>query len=196
MKNKLLFISALFIYFFIVIYKSFKKVENFNVIIPSFLELKRSDNMGDGLFAKEKIDAYSSIGVYRGNIISDSELNHKIKILPITQKYAFNVGPNKNVDAIDYNGNLKKECYLAKVNEPPKGTMENLIALKSKNSKIYFVSIKDILPGEQLFVSYGDKYERDYTTNEKMTYPHWIVDAIDNIIKKYPNLQKPDIKFV
>lgn len=219
MKKSFYFFLA--IYIAIVIFKAFKpKKQNKNIIsnfqneniikniiktndtsiknknIPEFLELKKVPNMGEGLFARTNIKAASSIGEYFGNLINNTDLNKKIKLFPNVQRYAFNVSPDKNIDVTDENGNLFENCYLTKVNEPPKGVMENIIAFRSNNDKIYFITIKDIMPGEQLYISYGKKYERNYETNTNMKYPGWIVKIIDDILIKYPNLIKPEIKFV
>lgn len=140
--------------------------------IPNKLELKTSTipNAGRGIFAKELIIANTSLGEYTGKWVSKDEFE---KFSDDLKQKGFEYGWEVN----DYRGNKNRPKgiklkdgitigyidareetdgnYLRFINHS--STNDNVRAFQVKD-KIYYLTTRDIQPGEELFVDYGPQF--------------------------------------
>lgn len=117
------------------------------------LELKKSKirNAGIGCFSKTIIPAGTMIGPYNGRYMKLIERN---KVRDGT--YIWKINNDLFVDGKKF----KKNNPLRYVNGAKTALQKSKINCEVKfiNSKVYYMTIRDILPNEELIISYGDHY--------------------------------------
>jgi hypothetical protein len=122
------------------------------------LELRKSKirNAGIGCFSKTIIPAGTIIGPYFGKYMT---LKQRNRVADGT--YIWKIHDNLFVDA----KNFKKNNPLRYVNgakTPLQKSRINcevkFIGSNPKNLKVYYMTTKNILPDEELIISYGNKY--------------------------------------
>lgn len=115
--------------------------------LDSFV-VKRSPGRGRGLFARVKIWKGETIGYYTGEILRDWHSNrepHRSSryLMWICKNYWINgVGPRSN--------------YTRYINHSDRPNAELIVSTRWKTARI--ASLRTILPGEEIFYSYGDEY--------------------------------------
>jgi hypothetical protein len=139
---------------------------------------------GKGLFANKDIEAKTVLGEFLGSVMA----KEKFELLPESLRrkidaYAFSVqgvyrpAQGYVLDPTDANGNYTPvpENVLPACNEPPPGAMPNVETCFSMPSdprtevtslaqSVVFRTTVDVKEGEELFVSYGKRYDRSYHT--------------------------------
>ena len=134
------------------------------------IEVVKKPIVGRCVVATEDISDFELLGAYRGNIITDEQYEEKIDKFPNCSRYGWDFH-GYVLDPTDENGEIPDDTdnVLALVNEPYYENEINVLPLISRNN-IWIVSIKEIKKGEELFMSYGDEYERDYETELEKTH--------------------------
>ncbi|CAC5383651.1 PRDM7_9 [Mytilus coruscus] len=123
--------------------------------LPDGLSVKESriPNAGLGVFADKTFPSRSKFGPYQGEITKDAEKAHHTG-------YAWQIyldgAPNHFIDALD----KSKSNWMRYVNCARNEDEQNLIAYQYKGD-IYYRSFKDIEPGNELLVWYGQDYGKD-----------------------------------
>jgi len=122
------------------------------------LEINKSKlrNAGMGAFAKTLIPAGTLIGPYDGKYM-DLKQRNRIK----DGTYIWKIHDNLFVDAkafkknnpLRYVNGAKTRNQKSKINCEVK-----FLGPDYKNMKVYYMTIKDVLPGEELIISYGNQY--------------------------------------
>lgn len=124
----------------------------------SLLELKKSKirNAGLGCFAKTVIPAGTLIGPYDGKYMTLKQRN-RVR----DGAYIWKITDDLYVDA----RNFKKNNPLRYVNGAKTPLQKSKINCEVKffgpnpsSMKVYYMTTKNILPGQELIVSYGDSY--------------------------------------
>ena len=115
------------------------------------LEVKASDipHAGQGLFAKKAIRANTVIGNYLGKKMKSQEYQ-KLEI----KAYVWGLSSGKYVDGFD----LKKSNLLRFANDCYTAPEKNNLEALERDDKIYYVTKRDIFPGEELLIGYGERY--------------------------------------
>lgn len=122
------------------------------------LELKKSKirNAGLGIFAKTMIPRGTIIGPYHGRYMNLKQRN-RVK----DGTYIWKIHDDLFVDAKKY----KKNNPLRYVNGAKTKLQKEKINCAVKflgtdpyHMKVYYITTKNILPGEELIISYGDTY--------------------------------------
>ncbi|CAG2195485.1 PRDM7_9 [Mytilus edulis] len=123
--------------------------------LPDGLSVKESriPNAGLGVFADKTFQSRCKFGPYQGEITRDAEIAHYTG-------YAWQIyldgDPNHFIDALD----KSKSNWMRYVNCARNEDEQNLIAYQYKGD-IYYRSFKDIEPGNELLVWYGQDYGKD-----------------------------------
>lgn len=122
------------------------------------LELKKSKirNAGIGCFAKTTIPAGTLIGPYYGEYM---DLKKRSKLTDGT--YIWKIHDNLFVDAkkfkrnnpLRYVNGAKTKVQKSKINCDVK-----FLGPSHNSLKVYYMTTTNILPGEELIISYGNKY--------------------------------------
>lgn len=122
------------------------------------LELKKSKirNAGIGCFAKTTITAGTVIGPYHGKYLT---LKQRNRVRDGT--YIWKINENLFVDAKNYKLNnplryvngAKTKLQQKKINCEVK-----FMGTDPLNMKVYYMATRNILPGEELIISYGNLY--------------------------------------
>lgn len=119
--------------------------------IPSFfhqsayqLEIKPSQisGAGSGVYTQESISKGSYIDAYTGTYYR----------YPMSA-YFVEVRPEYGIDAGNY-----PRCYMAMMNDVFQSSFEVNCEFRVTDDKVSVYAIRDIVKGEELFVSYGDSY--------------------------------------
>lgn len=122
------------------------------------LELKKSKirNAGIGVFAKTVIPSSTLMGPYKGEYLNLKKRNERKD-----GTYIWKIHDNLYVDAKKF----KKNNLLRYVNGAKTNIQKSKINCEVKfigpsinKLKVYYIAIKDILPGEELIISYGNNY--------------------------------------
>lgn len=122
------------------------------------LELKKSKIRGAGIgcFAKTIIPAGTILGPYHGKYLTMRQRN-RVK----DGTYIWKINEDLYVDA----KNFKKNNPLRYVNGAKTKLQQSKINCEVKffgaspsTMKVYYMTTRDILPGEELIISYGDTY--------------------------------------
>jgi hypothetical protein len=105
-----------------------------------------------GAFAKKRLRKGLVLGKYRGRMLGKAE--YEAKYAPgDPARYTLEVRPNLFIDAED-----PREASFARfINDPGPNSRPNCAFHRSKDSVIV-QTLRDILPGEELFVNYGSQY--------------------------------------
>ncbi|XP_071148205.1 histone-lysine N-methyltransferase PRDM9-like [Mytilus edulis] len=123
--------------------------------LPDGLSVKESriPNAGLGVFADKTFQSRCKFGPYQGEITRDAEIAHYTG-------YAWQIyldgDPIHFIDALD----RSKSNWMRYVNCARNEDEQNLIAYQYKGD-IYYRSFKDIEPGNELLVWYGQDYGKD-----------------------------------
>lgn len=122
------------------------------------LELKKSKirNAGRGCFAKTLIPAGTLIGPYHGRYMTLGERN-RVK----NGAYIWKINENRYVDAAKFDKNnplrfvngAKTEIQKSKIN-----CIVKFIGSRPDDEKVYYMTTRDIHPGDELLISYGSTY--------------------------------------
>lgn len=117
------------------------------------LELKKSKirNAGIGCFARTIIPAGTLMGPYYGKYMT---LKERGRVMDGT--YIWKINDNLFVDAKKF----KKNNPLRYANGAKTKLQKTKINTEVKfiGSKVYYMATRDILPGEEIIISYGDNY--------------------------------------
>jgi hypothetical protein len=122
------------------------------------LEIKKSKirNAGMGCFAKTTIPAGTLLGPYKGRYM---DLKQRNRVLDGT--YIWKIHDNLFIDGKHF----KKNNPLRYVNGAKTKVQKQNINCEVKfigpdyqNLNIYYMTTKNILPGEELLICYGNKY--------------------------------------
>ena len=153
-------------------------------------------NAGLGLFATSKIPKDTIIGTYPGVVRPlERYVNEKLQPYPHSAQYIWRFSDNRMViDPTDQIGLLndfcmggtsdwfgsylifqtllkdlfKKDTMLARVNEPPPMSDCNIYVVEDvKQRKVTFLTSRDIVSGEELFLDYGKTYDRTMYAKSK-----------------------------
>jgi len=184
-----------------------KNDDSDNEFIPSsideIVEVKKStiDNSGRGLFAKIFIPKYAVLGFYFGVPMTEWEFDSLKEGKGLSSNYSIRY--RKTVlDATDDNGqpywnNPKIFCPFHFMNENINGKPNVEFREGNKVNQVLIVAISNILPGEEIFVDYGNEVDRTGWGSEKFNnYAENFSDGNPNAIKnikdnKNNNLTKP-----
>ena len=108
------------------------------------LEIKQSqiNGAGMGVYTLDFIPNHSFIDYYIGDFCK----------YPLS-KYFIEIDHNFGIDAGQF-----PRCYMAMINDSYQTTYTNACEFLIENKTVSVYSIRDIQPGEELFISYGDQY--------------------------------------
>lgn len=122
------------------------------------LELKKSKirNAGVGCFAKTTIPAGTLLGPYHGKYLTLKQRN-RVK----DGTYIWKINDDLFVDAkhfkegnpLRYVNGAKTRLQKSKINCEVK-----FLGFRPEKLKVYYLTTKDILPNEELIISYGNTY--------------------------------------
>jgi SET domain-containing protein len=122
-------------------------------MVKKNLVIKRSqlENAGKGLFTKVLIPKGTDIVEYTGKVTTWKEAKHQ------DNGYIYYVTRNHVIDARATPRALARYANDARglVRQP--GLLNNA-EYTEKNNKVFITATKDILPGQEIFVSYGKEY--------------------------------------
>jgi uncharacterized protein len=120
--------------------------------IPMF-NIKKSSIGGLGLFARTKIPKDHKIVQYIGKKVTTVEADSK------PNRYIFEIDNDWSIDGSPrYN-------VARYVNHSCDPNAESVMEEDGKENKIFFTAIKDIEPGEEVTIDYGEVYFNDYIKN-------------------------------
>jgi hypothetical protein len=111
---------------------------------------------GLGVYTEDFIPENTIIGEYTGEIIESYNIE--------TNDYYYElVEPDEanGVTGIGIDSSKLPRCYMAMINDAQfskKYSNNTVFEGDLENKKVYVVSLRDIEPGEELFVSYGEGY--------------------------------------
>ena len=127
------------------------------VIGSKYLEVKRSTlpKAGKGLFTKKFIPKGANIIEYKGKITSWKNADHDDG----KNMYIFYVNKDRVIDAKNNKRVLARYANDARGTNKLKG-LRNNAEYSNESDRIFIKAIKDIAPGEEIFVSYGADYWR------------------------------------
>lgn len=168
-------------------------VKNTSIADPKGVRLKFH-----GLWTLEPIPAGAFIGFYMGRAVY-AEDGEPVKV-PKNEHYAF-LSDNSFFTVFPRRKDGKVSPYenpIAMINEPPKGSTANccfytwtrqkdIIPYSKSKDALYAITVhatRDIKPGEELFVHYGDYYSRSH-------YPKWAQTVGRPSYLKRSLLEKP-----
>ena len=130
---------------------------------------------GRGVFARQAIPVSTVLGEYPGRPRSDIEMAAKCMFAPLARQYCF-LSSTVLLDPTDDTGVPSKrpspglwwpfevDITLSLVNEPPKGASlgTNVCVEDDPNDPdgLIFVTDREIMAGEELFIDYGRDYDR------------------------------------
>ena len=126
---------------------------NFNLV-----ELKKSKirNAGVGCFARTLIPAGTLIGPYHGRYLTARERN-RVK----NGAYIWKLNENRYVDAVKHIRNNPLRFVNGAKTPIQKGKINcvvKMIGSTPDNEKVYYMTSRDVLPGDELIISYGNTY--------------------------------------
>jgi len=124
----------------------------------NLLEIKKSKirNAGLGCFAKTFIPAGTLIGPYHGRYITALQrrrISDGAYIWKINENLFVDAKRYKKNNPLRYVNGSKTEFQKKKIN-----CEVRFLGSSPETEKVYYITTKNILPGEELIVSYGDHY--------------------------------------
>ena len=141
--------------------------------MQGLLQIAPSQVAGQGLFATNDIEKGTIIGTYPGVPRTAKSMLQKVAIAPACQQYVFQTSSGVWLDPTDATGQLSQQPALlglgwtfdismAFVNEPPVGRSVNVQTVidGSDHLDLKFEAICDIPTGNELFLDYGNSYDR------------------------------------
>ena len=132
---------------------------------------------GRGLYAGVPIAGGSALGTYPGRVLSMPAYLRKLARTPRAAEYCWQLSDGRQVlDPTDASGKLLEPIplfeplprllpslavptTLALINEPPPGADVNIDTFE-QGAELTFVTNRDIREGEELFLDYGQTYDR------------------------------------
>lgn len=158
--------------------------------------VQEDSRLGRSVFASVTIPACCLLGVYPGEHKTvDNFYSRDESVLPAL-RYAYYLSEEIIIDPCNSRGELPRcdKLRLAMVNEPPPGKDVNVIAISS-SKHAWYVSIRRIAAGEEIFTSYGANYPRDYASELKQKNGHWTLTTADRqnleiLGQRYPWLRR------
>lgn len=109
------------------------------------INVSNIEKAGFGVFSQEFIPKDSIVGYYEGTIINT----------PFHGDYYFEINESNGIDAGQF-----PRCYMAMINDARGSLYKNncKFVIDDKNFLVEIWSIKNIYPGEELFINYGSSY--------------------------------------
>lgn len=128
-------------------------------------EVRLTEDMGRGVFAIEQLEPFQLLTIYDGERISPFAYRQKLKKFPEAKGYIWTISDRRIVDPTDDTGTVSSDSKnrAPLINEPPQGSAVNVIPIVTDNY-IWMVSIESIESGQQLYTTYGPRYERSYAS--------------------------------
>jgi len=122
---------------------------------PADVYIKKSTlpGIGKGLFTRRSISKGAIIIEYKGLITTFK----KIQDNPAINPYVYYVNRNHVIDAMPFPGSLGRYANDAAGIVTMTGCINNA-KFMVVNKKVFFKAVMDILPGAEIFVSYGKDY--------------------------------------
>eukprot|EP00240_Pyramimonas_obovata_P013739 CAMPEP_0118927650 /NCGR_PEP_ID=MMETSP1169-20130426/5080_1 /TAXON_ID=36882 /ORGANISM="Pyramimonas obovata, Strain CCMP722" /LENGTH=243 /DNA_ID=CAMNT_0006869457 /DNA_START=272 /DNA_END=1002 /DNA_ORIENTATION=- len=148
------------------------------------LEVRQSsvEGAGRGVFATHRIPEGTALGLFPGRLRSPREWAAKQKAFPLVDAYSWATANGSLLDPTGAGGELSErpgpgtpwwfdtDPTLACVNEPPPGpgfeAAVNVEVEFAGEIDIMYVTKCDIEAGKELFVDYGDYYDRSAYTDQ------------------------------
>ena len=127
---------------------------------------------GKGVFARASIATGTVLGAYPGRARTPQQVLQKAQHAPATTGFVFQNSHGLYLDPTDAAGRVSSrpgpglpwldvDPSLAYVNEPRPGSSVNVSILDEGPAReVRFVAAQDISPGEELFIDYGQQYDR------------------------------------
>ena len=134
--------------------------------------MKESNVHGRGVFAKAPIAQETVLGAYPGRLRTPTEMLAKVQRVPVTKGYVYRTSHGWYLDPTDAAGAVSAhpqpglpwfgiDPALAFVNEPTVGDSINVTIIDELDMKeVRFVAACDIAPSQELFIDYGQHYDR------------------------------------
>lgn len=155
----------------------------------------QSEALGRSVFARRAIVAGTLLGVYPGQKRSGAELLAKQEFINRLMSFSYCLDDGTVIDPTDLFGHVanKDHLHLALINEPPLGAKVNVLPINSR-AHVWYVVLSDVAAGEELFTSYGTKYQRNYPSEMTQTKGKVELSSVDRkllqeVAKRYPWLQ-------
>lgn len=155
---------------------------NLVIVSPSGLFITKKSSIPGvryGMFTRVPIPEGAAIGPYEGDIYTFKRFKQfSQEIRDAISLYAFEITDDKNqmilVDPTNDGVEWKptKLRLMASCNESPKGGCDNVVPIRidkkmgAPSAGVYFVAARNIKQDEELFVYYGDGYDRGYKTGK------------------------------
>jgi hypothetical protein len=163
--------------------------------LDEFTTVQSTASMGRGVFATRTIPAMTLLGVYPGKRVRRASFEEKKVLVAGARQYAYLLSEGWVLDPTDASGAPPDEndARLALLNEPPPDAACNVAPLRTENN-IWFLTICEIPAGEQLLISYGPHFKRDYSsemdsTDGKIILSDETVDRIRAVGHDHPCLR-------
>ncbi|XP_065904469.1 PR domain zinc finger protein 14-like isoform X2 [Dysidea avara] len=145
-----------------------------SVPVPLQVTVKKSSilNAGKGVFAKEFIPRRTRIGPYKGEVVQKEDVTGKTDT-----SYFWEVKKNGSVLYYIDAKNEEHANWLRFINCARNEKEQNLLSFQYQGN-IYCYTTKDILPGTELLVWYGEQYVKllgltvDYMFDARFTCAH------------------------
>lgn len=134
--------------------------------IPEFLEIRDSTvkGAGKGVFTKKAIKKDTSLGEYKGKLLSIEAYKKK----PHHCDYIWEImDEDDNTIAYIDGGNKKYSNWTRYVNCPCTKKQNNIVPIQ-KRFKMFYYTNRDIEKGEELFVWYGPSYGKKLTGKDTL----------------------------
>jgi hypothetical protein len=132
------------------IYTYIEPIPSYYHTSPYSLDIRASTiaNAGLGVFVCKDIPAGAYIDAYTGDLLSIA-----------TSLYYFQINEGVGIDAGSY-----PRCYMAMLNDGfEKNNCEFRVDDETRQVSVW--SIRDVVAGEELFVSYGDDFWKGFNKN-------------------------------
>jgi hypothetical protein len=158
--------------------------------LPVAIRPSSVPNAGDGLYASKFLPQGYTLGAYTGRLLENGEYQRKVQQYPKTIAYCWILSSGRVLDPTDEKGNLLDEVawvapvpnlmnepFISKptifsyINEPQPGQDTNLVIEEGgfDGTEVRFITGKNIMKGEELFVDYGQNYDRShYGRNDEL----------------------------
>ncbi|MEI8301568.1 MAG: SET domain-containing protein-lysine N-methyltransferase, partial [Chlamydiota bacterium] len=135
-----------------------KKLEElFEVIIP----IDEGPSRGQSVFAKQDIKQYQVVCPYAGVLHEDeASLEASIRKNGSISILSYLFGTSSSQRAVDAyrTGNVASFVNTSQLGDEPAFKENNLVPLLFGKNLIFYIALRDIKKGEELFLSYGDNY--------------------------------------
>jgi hypothetical protein len=118
---------------------------------------------GDGLFALEKIRSGETVGVYGGRLVSDADCPKDESYVVILEDCALpKIKPYLYVDGKGSDSHVTRANFAPSVINGVETHLQNArLETICDYPYVIYIATRDIEPGEEIWVSYGDEYDYD-----------------------------------